>query len=94
MLALPNSKDTMESKSTLILVILPLTLPGCGKSSLISLARSKLESATCECSAVSSEAIRVKALQKFASVPNEFAQKKSLVSYNKVFAEELRTSRI
>lgn len=80
----------MEKDEKLILVVLPLTLPGCGKSSLISLASSKLTSDSCECISISSETIRLKVLKKFSTMPTEFAQKKSLPNYNKIFVEELR----
>lgn len=42
-----------------IYVILPMTIPGSGKTSLISLCCSKLESELCSCSIVSSEEIRL-----------------------------------
>ena len=80
----------MESTKKKVLVILPLTLPGCGKSSLISLVSAKLKSETCECSSISSEKIRMKVLKKYPTTPSEFAYKKSQPNYNRAFVDELR----
>ena len=78
-----------EISHKLILVVLPLTLPGCGKSSLIGLSCSKLSSESCLCSVISSEAIRVEALKKYSAMPLEFAHKKSTPDYNKEFNNQL-----
>jgi adenylylsulfate kinase-like enzyme len=80
----------MQSTKKNVLVILPLTLPGCGKSSLISLMSAKLKSESCECSTISSEKIRMKVLEKYSTMPSEFAHKKSQGNYNREFVEELR----
>ena len=83
-------RETESTATRRTLVILPLTLPGCGKTAIISMAQGHLM-AECATTILSSEDIRYELLKKYKTMPREFAQRKIAKEYNVQFAEKLGT---
>ncbi len=84
----------MEPQTAPLLVVLPLTVPGCGKSTLISLISDHLVNASCQCSTVASDEIRSELMKKYSTIPIEFAIKKVNAEYNREFVRQIGSSRV